>query len=70
MKQIEVEYEIGERVQIVPLERNGRVMTIWLTRHGIQYEVRYFDNAKTESVYFYADELQSTTVKINNKQFT
>lgn len=56
-------YEIGERVQIVSLERTGRVMTIWFTKHGVQYEVRYFDNAKTESVYFYEDELRSATDK-------
>lgn len=61
--QARLRYEIGERVQIIPLERTGRVMTIWFTKHGVQYEVRYFDNAKTESVYFYEDELRSATDK-------
>ena len=51
-------YEIDDKVHIIPLNRPGRVVTIWITRHGIQYEVRFFDNAKMESVYFYADELK------------
>ena len=54
---IGLDFEIGDRVKIIPLERCGIVISIWITKTGIQYETRYFDNAKVETVYFYAPEL-------------
>jgi uncharacterized protein YodC (DUF2158 family) len=56
-------YQIGDKVQIVPLERIGRVLSVWFTKTGVQYEVRYFDNAKVELVYFYEDELAPMETK-------
>jgi hypothetical protein len=52
-------FNLLDKVSITPLERNGKVVSIWITEHGIKYEVRYFDNAKVEAVYFYEDELMA-----------
>ncbi|MFH2029079.1 MAG: hypothetical protein ABIJ40_00455 [Bacteroidota bacterium] len=60
---IEIEYVLNERVEIIPLERIGRVASIWITEHGIKYEIRYFDNATAQSTYFFSDELRNKTNK-------
>jgi len=54
---LELKFSIGDRVQIAEVERPGRVLGVWLTKTGMQYEVRYFDKAEAKSVYFYEDEL-------------
>jgi len=48
-------WPIGSPVRIVQLERVGRIVSV--NTKGIQYEVRYFDNAKARTVYFFPDEL-------------
>jgi len=55
---IELDFEIGNKVNIEPLKREGRIVSIWITQQGIKYEVRYFDNAELKIEYFYADELR------------
>jgi len=52
------EFAIGNKVKILELNRNGRIVDVWLTASGIKYNVRYFDNAKAETVYFYKDEIK------------
>ena len=64
MRTVEVKYNIDDSVEIIPLVRIGRVITIWITRTGIQYEVRYFDNAEVKSVCFFESELKSKNKEI------
>jgi uncharacterized protein YodC (DUF2158 family) len=54
---LELKFSIGDRVQITEVERPGKVLSVWLTKTGTQYEVRYFDKAEAKSIYFYEDEL-------------
>lgn len=56
-KNIAIKYNIRDKVYIKELKITGRVVSVWLTEHGLKYEVRYFDHAKVQSVYFYEDEL-------------
>ena len=57
-KTIEVKFYIDEKVKIKPLERFGKVISIWITNRGINYECRYFDNAEAKTVNFYEDEIE------------
>ena len=53
----ELKFQINEKVKINELERTGRIISIWITKSGIQYEVRYFDKCEARNVYFYEDEI-------------
>ena len=55
---IDLKHDIGDKVEIIPLECQGIVKSISITRRNIQYEVRYFDKAEAKSVYFYEEELK------------
>ena len=50
-------HNIGRRIWIVELQCFGRIIGIYIGIAGIQYLVRYFDNAEAKEVYFYPDEL-------------
>jgi len=52
-----IEFDLRDRVRITELEREGTVVSIWITECGVQYQVRYFDNAEARTVYFFEDEL-------------
>ncbi len=54
---LETQFNRGQEVKIVPLNRNGRIVAIWFGDNGLQYNVRYFDNAEAKTVYFYENEL-------------
>jgi len=54
----EVRFVIGQKVNILDLDRPGRVISIWITKVGIQYQVRYFDDATAKEVYFFEDEIR------------
>ena len=55
---INLEFNIRDKVKIIELNVKGRVISIWITEQGIKYEVRYFDEEKAKTVYFYSDELE------------
>lgn len=52
-------FNIHDRVVIKELNWTGRVLTIWITEKGTQYQVRYCTNGKFECEYFYEDELET-----------
>lgn len=49
---------IGKKVKIIPLDRIGKIISIWIRQSDTQYEIRYFDNAEAKVTYFYEDELE------------
>jgi hypothetical protein len=51
---------IGKERYVIPLDQTGRVTGVWITKNVIQYEVRYFHNGDSKSVYFYEDELRES----------
>lgn len=55
---VPLDFSLGDRVRIPAIERNGRVIAIYISDSGVQYQVRYFDDGKPQVVYFYHDELK------------
>lgn len=53
----EFDFDLKDEVYIEPLQCEGIVKSIAITNSGIQYNVRYFDHAKAQEVYFYPEEL-------------
>ena len=54
---INTDLNIGDTVAIPEINISGKVMSIWITEQGVQYQVRYFDNCECRIVYFFPDEL-------------
>ena len=50
-------FECGDKVTIIELKRPGRIIALYYGENGWQYSVRYFDEGKALTVYFYYDEL-------------
>lgn len=47
---------INKKVKIVPLNLEGRIKEVSITRLGIKYLVRYFYNMQIDEAYMYEDE--------------
>ena len=56
---ITTKFDIGQRVRISELDRSGVVTEIYYNEFGVQYRVRYFDNAAPQTVTFYERELSA-----------
>ena len=52
-------FSIKDRVSIKEIMIKGTIKSIWITEKGIKYEVRYFDKAEPQEVYFYEEELST-----------
>lgn len=55
---MDFEYQILDKVTITELKQPGRVRGIYIDRHGVSYQVRYFWEGKVQHEYFYSDEIQ------------
>ena len=55
------DHNVHDRVRILELERPGIVKGIYVCETGIQYQVRYFDNAKALTEYFYVEEIEAVS---------
>lgn len=55
---IDNKFDIRDKVRITGLCVNGLVVAILVCEDGIQYRVRYFDNAQVKHEYFYDFELE------------
>jgi hypothetical protein len=53
-----VKFKPLDRVHVIPLERTGTVIGVYIGVQHTEYQVRYFDNAEAKTVYFYESELQ------------
>lgn len=54
---IPIDYQLKQRVKIPEINREGIVTAIMLETSGVMYHIRYFDNGKPETVWFYNHEL-------------
>ena len=54
---IVTKFNINQKVNIPEIKIQGVVQSIWILPQGIKYEVRYFDNAKVNTVFFFEHEL-------------
>ena len=55
---ITTKYSIGQDVKIIPLERPGTIQAIYIGPQRLEYSIRYFDNAKPETIYFQEHEIE------------
>ncbi len=55
---IKFAYSRNDKVWISEIEKEGRVVSLWVGDSGIQYNVRFFDKGSPSTVYFYEDELE------------
>ena len=62
---ITTKFNIDDNVKLKELNRHGRIMSIFITRSGVEYQVRYFDNAELRSVYFLDSEMEK--IDMDNK---
>jgi len=51
-------FNLNQQVYIIELERSGIIKSIWVTVHGVEYQVRYFDGGEARTIYFYETELK------------
>lgn len=56
---VELRFSLNQRVYIKELSRTGIINGIFIGFQGIEYRVRYFDNAEAKEVYFYDFELEN-----------
>lgn len=56
-------FPLNSVVLIKELERRGRVLAIYQSDTGTQYQIRYFWEGEAKIVYFYLDELESVRSK-------
>lgn len=59
---MDLKFEINEKLKIEPLNCEGRVISIWIVKRGITYEMRYLFEGKVVTDYFYEDELCKISV--------
>ena len=52
-------FKLNDKVRIGELETNGRVIGVYLSDTGYQYQVRYFYNGEAKTVYFFGDEIEA-----------
>lgn len=53
-----VDYRPGDKVKIPELNRDGRVVGIYIGKQATEYQVRYFDNGDAKTTYFLPEELE------------
>lgn len=55
---MEIKYKLKDKVRIKEIDRAGVITAILIDLAGTMYNVRYFDNAQANSVYFYDFEIE------------
>jgi len=60
---IETVFDLFERVKIKELDMSGVVVSVWVSKSGVQYETRYFLNGEAKNVYMFETELD----KVNRR---
>ena len=56
---IDFKFEIGQKVEILPIQVTGRVVALYVAQAGPEYKVRFFDNCECNEIFFFPDELKA-----------
>lgn len=62
-------FNLKETVQIIELKRIGKILSIYVSESGVQYQIRYFEGGDAKTCYFYEDEI-SEDIKEKTLGFT
>lgn len=54
---INTKFSINDKVYVIPLKIDGKVISIYLGETGLQYNCRYFHEYKAIDCFFYESEL-------------
>ena len=57
---IKTKYNIGQEVYIKPAKLLGRIISIFVQKNSIEYNLRFFIQSEPKTCYFLEDELQLT----------
>lgn len=60
---ITCKHDLDDKVVIKPLEKTGYILSIWIDRKGLRYQVRYLHSAEMKENYFYENELKKEIKK-------
>lgn len=55
---IEIPFEFGDKVGIIPLMKDGRVISVHINRRGVEVTVKHVSGDKIENNDFFVDELE------------
>ena len=55
---IDIPFEFGDKVSIIPLMKEGRVISVHTNRHGVEVTVKHVSGDKIEYSDFFVDELE------------
>ena len=55
--QIKTKFNINDKVHILPLKIEGKILAIFYSNTGLTFNTRYFDGLKPSDCYFTEDEL-------------
>lgn len=58
---IKTKFDMHQSVKIPELSCKGRIRCISIDSDGLQYRVRYFDQAEAKDVWFYEGEIAANT---------
>ena len=54
---LNIKYSLNDKVHIIPLKIQGKIIGIFISGSGHSYQTRYFDGLKPLDCYFHEDEL-------------
>lgn len=55
---IDIPFEFGDKVGIIPLMKEGRVISVHTNRRGVEITVKHVSGDKVEYSDFFIDELE------------
>jgi len=61
---VETAFDLFERVKIKELDTIGVIVSVWVSKSGVQYETRYFLNGEAKNVYMFETELDKVKKEI------
>lgn len=72
MDDIILKYKFGDEVVIKDINTVGMVISVWIKKQDIQYEIRYYKGEGFYEKYFYEEELENnkdaSAVKVGFKK--
>jgi len=66
--EVSVDYNMDEKVTIKPLNLDGRIVALTITRDGLEIKCKYYSGNEPKYDWFFEDELEH--IKEKNVGFT
>lgn len=56
--ELNLKYNLHDKVKILPCELEGRIIAITITKDGYEYNVKYYADKEPKVNWFFEDELE------------